>query len=96
MQPKGIHLVTNSNVFLNTSRHVLSGMNYIYENTNGYVGYALNSEIGANLGVVKQASASTVMTLSSTKNPENHKKTVIFSATVNQINSSTFLTGRVF
>ena len=39
MQPRGVHVVKNKNVFLNTSRHVLAGMNFLYDNTNGYVGY---------------------------------------------------------
>lgn len=42
MQPKNVHVTKSGAPFLNTSRHVLAGFNYIYDSTNGYVGYVWN------------------------------------------------------
>ncbi len=56
MQPRGVHIVRkHSTVFFNTSRHILAGMNYIYDNTNGYVGYIWNGVSRPNIGFVKPA-----------------------------------------
>lgn len=43
MHPEGVHVVKHSYVFFNTSRKVLNGFNYIYDHTNGYVGYQKNN-----------------------------------------------------
>lgn len=43
MQPRGVHIVNKQDIFLNTSRHVLAGMNFLYDNNNGYVGYIWNT-----------------------------------------------------
>ena len=52
MQPHGVHVLKNPNVFFNSSRHVLGGMNFIYDNTNGYVGYIWNGHSGKHIGYV--------------------------------------------
>jgi hypothetical protein len=42
MAPSSVHVVHGPKIFLNTSRHWLKGMNLIYDNTHGYVGYQNN------------------------------------------------------
>jgi hypothetical protein len=53
MQPDSVQVVSRSGVFFNTSRHLLGGMNYIYDNTNGYVGYIWNGNTSSQYGYVK-------------------------------------------
>lgn len=52
MEPKGIHVKRSGAPFINTSRHVFQGFNYIYDNTNGYVGYIWNGWNRNNTGFV--------------------------------------------
>lgn len=54
MQPDGVDVVSNGpKVFLNTSRHFLGGINFIYDNKNGYVGYIWNGNTSSKFGYVK-------------------------------------------
>ncbi len=54
MQPNGVDVVHDSTgVFFNTSRHVLGGINFIYDNKNGYVGYIWNGNSSSSVGFVK-------------------------------------------
>lgn len=55
MQPKGTHIVKKkeSKIFLNTSRHVLDGINFFYDNINGYMGYIWNGKSSHAVGYVK-------------------------------------------
>ncbi len=55
MQPNGAHVVSDTNVFLNTSRHVLDGMNIIYDNKHGYIGYVWNELSPGSVGYVDPA-----------------------------------------
>jgi len=54
MQPKGIHVVKNPFVFLNTSRHILAGIDFIYDNSNGYAGYIWNGQSSSDNGFVRE------------------------------------------
>lgn len=54
MQPSGVHVVKDRSVFLNTSRHILGGINFLYDNTNGYVGYIWNGRSSSQYGYVNQ------------------------------------------
>ncbi len=75
MQPNGNHVVQDSNVFLNTSRHVLDGFNIVYDNSNGYIGYVWNGNSSDTIGYVHPALKSSSVTLmpsdQSTKVDEN-------------------------
>lgn len=55
MQPSGTHVVkkNDSKVFLNTSRHILEGINFFYDNANGYIGYIWNDKSSHAVGFVK-------------------------------------------
>lgn len=44
MQPNGVHIVKRNKIFLNSSRHVLSKMSIIYDNSNGHMGYIFDDE----------------------------------------------------
>ena len=64
MEPDGVHVVVGSNVFFNTSRHVLGGINFIYDNSNGYVGYIWNGQSSSAVGYVNPATETSTVTLS--------------------------------
>jgi hypothetical protein len=53
MQPEEVVVVHDSGVFLNTSRHVLGGMNVIFDEAEGYVGYQWNGGTGPQIGFVR-------------------------------------------
>ena len=57
-------------------------MNFIYDNTNGYIGYIWNGQSGGNIGFVKPATTSSATTVSASTNPAIHGKMVTFIATV--------------
>lgn len=53
MQPDGVSTaVVHPNVFFNTSRHLLGGMNFVYDNKNGYCGYIWNENTSCWYGYV--------------------------------------------
>lgn len=81
MEPDGVIIVGGSNVFFNTSRHVLLGIDFIYDNTNGYIGYIWNGLSGSNVGYVKPSTPTTT-TLTSPVNPVKFGKNATFIATV--------------
>lgn len=82
MEPHGVHVVGDSDVFFNSSRHVLGGINFIYDNTDGYIGYIWNGLSGSDVGYVIPATAVTTTTLTSSANPVAFTKKVTFTATV--------------
>lgn len=55
MKPKGTHIVKKkgSKIFLNSSRHILGGINFFYDNINGYIGYIWNSKSSSTVGYVR-------------------------------------------
>ena len=53
MQPDYMTVVDRSGVYFNTSRLFLQGMNLIYDNKNGYVGYIWNGNTSSEYGYVK-------------------------------------------
>lgn len=55
MQPIGTHIVKRkgSESFLNSGRHVLEGINFFYDNINGYMGYIWNGKSSHAVGYVK-------------------------------------------
>ncbi len=75
MQPDSTHVVQDSDVFFNTSRHFLDGFTLIYDNTNGYVGYIWNGNSPDTTGFVSPANiASSVRLSSSHKHVKPHHK----------------------
>jgi hypothetical protein len=82
MQPDGVHIVSGSNVFFNTTRHVLAGLNFIYDNTNGYIGYIWNGNSSGSVGYVHTAILASTTSLSSSLNPSKKGQEVTFTATV--------------
>lgn len=95
MQPDGVHLLNGSKIFFNTSRHVLGGINFLYDNTNGYIGYIWNGQSSGNVGFVRPATLSSATTLSSSKNPSKEGRKVTFTAKVIGANSPRVPTGGV-
>lgn len=54
MQPLDvIDVNSSSGVFFNTSRHILGGINFIYDNKHGYAGYIWNGNSSSSVGYVK-------------------------------------------
>ena len=53
MQPGDVVVVHDPAPFLNTSRHFLSGMNFIYDAAGGYVGFQWTGGAGAGNGFVR-------------------------------------------
>ncbi len=95
MQPVGVHHVKGTKVFFNTSRHVLGGINFLYDNTNGYIGYIWNGQSPASVGFVHPATISSTTTLTSSKNPSRTSERVTFTATVAGVKHSQIPTGGV-
>lgn len=87
MRPDEVHVETKKNIFFNTSRHVLGGINFIYDNSNGYIGYIWNGQSGSDVGYVIPSSVNTTTSLSSSANPAAFGKTITFTAKVVGINS---------
>lgn len=81
MQPNGVHIDVGS-IFFNTSRHILGGINFIYDNTDGYVGYIWNGMSGSNVGYVIPTATTSGTTLTPSHNPASFGKKVVFTATV--------------
>ena len=53
MQPDQVVIANDpSEVFLNTSAHFLNGMNFIFDPTNGYVGYQWTGNTSSSDGFV--------------------------------------------
>ena len=53
MQPDAVSTaVVHPNVFFNTSRHLLGGMNFVYDNKHGYCGYIWNGNSSSQFGYV--------------------------------------------
>jgi len=82
MRPDGVHVVSGSKVFFNTSRHVLGGINFIYDNSNGYSGYIWNGQSGSDVGYVNPAANTSTTTLSTSKTPAAFGKKITFTANV--------------
>ena len=95
MQPDGVHNVSGSSVFFNTSRHVLGGINFLYDNTNGYIGYIWNGHSSSSIGYVHPATTSSATSLISSQNPSTPGSAVTFTATVTGIDSSQIPTGGI-
>lgn len=95
MQPDGVHVVGGSKTFFNTSRHILGGINFIYDNSNGYIGYIWNGLSGSNVGYVIPATAISTTTLTTSATPVAFGKNVKFTATVVGDNPSVLPTGTV-
>ncbi len=95
MQPDGVHKVAGSKIFLNTSRHVLGGMNFLYDNTNGYIGYIWNGGTPDSKGSVTPATTSSATALISSHNPAKPGVNVTFTATVTGVGSPQIPTGGV-
>jgi hypothetical protein len=95
MEPDAVHVVPGSSVFFNTSRHVLGGFNFLYDNTNGYVGYIWNGQSPSSVGFVHPAAVSSVTTLASSNNPAWPTSTITFTATVAGISSPQIPTGGI-
>lgn len=95
MQPDGVHKVPSSKIFFNTSRHVLGGINFIYDNTNGYIGYVWNGHSPDSVGFVHPAIVSSTTTVSSSLNPAYPSDNVTFTATVVGVNCPQIPTGGV-
>jgi hypothetical protein len=53
MQPGDVVVVHDPAPFLNTSRHFLSGMNFIYDAAGGYVGFQWTGGASASSGFVR-------------------------------------------
>ena len=53
MRPRDVVVVHDAGVFLNTSRHVLAGMNFIFDEAEGYVGYQWNGGAAERIGYVR-------------------------------------------
>jgi hypothetical protein len=94
MQPVGTH-VDSGNVFFNTSRHVLGGINFLYDNTNGYIGYIWNGNSPSSIGYVHPATVASTTTVTSSQNPAQVGKVVTLTATVAGVGSSQVPTGGV-
>ncbi len=83
MEPNGAHIQgASTNVFLNTSRHFLDGMNMIYDNKNGYVGYVWNSLSSNSVGFVDPASVIPRVILTASENTTGPKDSATLLATV--------------
>lgn len=95
MQPDGVHVESGSNIFFNTSRHILGGINFIYDNTNGYVGYIWNGMSGKDVGYVIPSSTLTSTSLSSSTPNAKFGKKVTFTAKVIGAIPSVIPTGTV-
>lgn len=95
MQPDGVHVEQGTDVFFNTSRHVLGGINFIYDNTDGYIGYIWNGLSGPDVGYVIPAFETTTTTLTASVNPVAFGRTVEFTATVVGDDPSIIPTGLV-
>lgn len=94
-EPNGVHVDSGSNVFFNTSRHVLGAINFVYDNTSGYIGYIWNGLSGDNVGYVIPAVIETTTALSSSSSPSAFGKKVTFTATVTSNNPSDLPSGVV-
>lgn len=96
MKPEEVHVEAKSKVFFNTSRHVLGGINFIYDNSNGYIGYIWNGLSGSDVGYVIPAVAETATTLATSANPASFGKTITFTAKVVSVDDPSLIpTGRV-
>lgn len=82
MQPSGVHVVPGTDIFFNTSRHVLGGINFLYDNTNGYIGYIWNGQSSGSVGFVNPATAPSTTILTSSNNPALVGQNVTFIITV--------------
>lgn len=52
MEPPSVAKQTRSSIYWNTSRHLIGGMNYVFDNTNGYVGFIWNHNTSNQFGYV--------------------------------------------
>lgn len=95
MQPVGVHEVPGADIFFNTSRHFLGGINVIYDNTNGYVGYLWNGDSSGSIGYATPAIVSSETTVESSNNPELTGTTVTFTAKAVAVNSLDVPTGSI-
>ncbi len=95
MEPNGVHVVSGSNVFFNSSRHVLGGINFLYDNTNGYIGYIWNGSSPSDVGYVHPATATSSTVLTTLTNPSNVGDTVTFKATAVGFTQSQIPTGGI-
>jgi len=95
MHPDGTHVDSGSDIFFNTSRHVLGGINFIYDNTNGYIGYIWNGNSSSSVGFVTPATTQSATTLISSANPAMITNDVTFTAIVTGIDSSQTPTGGI-
>lgn len=95
MHPDGVHVDSGSNVFFNTSRHVLGGINFLYDNTNGYIGYIWNGNSSDSVGFVHPATAPSTTTLTSSQNPAQVGSTITFTATAAGVSSPEIPTGGI-
>jgi hypothetical protein len=53
MQPADVVVVHDPQPFLNSSRHFLSGMNFIYDAAGGYVGFQWTGGASGSSGFVR-------------------------------------------
>ena len=95
MAPDGTHVDSGTDVFFNTSRHVLGGINFLYDNSNGYIGYIWNGNSDASIGFVTPATNSSITTITSSNNCQKRRVPVTYTATVTGIGSSVVPTGGV-
>lgn len=82
MQPNGVHVENDGGTFLNTSRHVLGGIDFIYDNTHGYVGYIWNGMSGSNVGYVTPTANTSSTTVTTSRSNAPFGKKVVFTASV--------------
>jgi hypothetical protein len=82
MQPYGVHVENVSETFFNSSRHVLGGINFIYDNTNGYAGYIWNGLSSSSVGYVIPAVENSTTSIATSTTTVPFGKSVVFTATV--------------
>jgi len=96
MQPNGIHVENDGNTFFNTSRHVLGGINIIYDNTHGYVGYIWNGISTSSVGyVIPTPTVSTATTVTTSQSEAPFGENIVFTASVEGGDPSVIPTGTV-
>jgi hypothetical protein len=96
MSPVSVTVVNDATgVFLNTSRHVLGGINFIYDNTNGYIGYIWNGGSSSTIGAVIPAVTDSTTTITPSANPATVGTNVTLNINVVGVATAQIPTGTV-